>query len=205
MGSNAIFSGRFPLAALLLWLVLLMQACFLFQPKPPPEPNVDLLAEDFGCGISLLQPERDARNVTGINGLEVRVRRPEDLLLSNPYTDKPEGKSLLIAVVSEASGNRDGGDDYIGSVVSRIMIYLAEGDEQVTIDGRPLAGFTPADIKDWLGISGSVTAGRDGNIHTRFQFTVDPEHKLAGSVVSSHGILERCFALDLRLEPELEL
>ena len=190
------------ICAVCLLLCVVLAGCN--RNRLPEDPG--LAVDDLGVGIRLGMSFDEAKGKSNAEA-EFWVITRDELVKRSPYTEKPEGRDLVVALYTEYPPGTTGMDmaaDF--GVISEIRCYLGKTtDSPVTFLGYPAAGMTPEGMREVLGEPEESVVASDGNTHLTYRFArIDEEGKKDPKRVvrltTSHNARGNCFALLVALD-----
>lgn len=181
----------------LLLLLLLLAGCR----KPPFPSGAPLASETFGIGVHLGLLADDAKSLSGPASATAQVEfiTAESLLSRKPYSERPEGKDLVLCVYSDELPQPGDKAPLPAGTITEIRCYLApEGQSKLTLLGQNMAGLNPDEVVAMLGKPFTPYApSPDGRWHLTFYFSVAGRPDRAYLLTTSHEVDGHCFAVEL--------
>jgi hypothetical protein len=160
--------------------------------KLPPDPGLG--ADPLGIGIGIGDGESAAKaTADGLSDTDVWVVSPEELLTRNPYTEREDGRDLLVVVIVETGGKQ--GERSVGE----LRAYLAGPEKsRLSLLGKRAAELTSQEAIGLLGQPSVAKTGGDGITHLEWRFDGGKGKAPPLGAVLSFGHNANCFAVEIR-------
>lgn len=160
-------------------------------------PNI--LAEDFGTGLSLLMGMDQALGLGTTSQLEYWILSREELIGKNPYAERSAGKDLVVAIVGALA--EDGAGSAAASLkVVELRLFPDPAESRLVLQGSPLVEMSPAAMIAIFGEPLSSDQGMDGNTHLIFSLSAGGKNPVLVELITSHWANGRCFAAAISIQ-----